>query len=166
MAHLHIGIRTLGGGGPGAAPWALPGAEDEGFPRLIRLWRFESYGLPCQELPISVLLLPDCQNAELHRVGLAVAFAFARERVPHNGGSADDVDRLVRQGDELPPRLATSRVIDKLGFVLDPARRMAIAQLICGEGLKLAPIGLERRVAECLHGLCYGRLVAGLRHHR
>src|SRR6266850_2601276 len=113
---------------------------NEGFPHSICSWLFEPHGLPGQKLPIPVLLLPDRQDAELHRVGLAVTFAFAGERVPHGRGVADDLDGLVRQGDELPRRASARRAVDKLGFVLDPSRRMAIAELIRSEGLELAPI--------------------------
>jgi len=136
------------------------------FHRLIRSWLFEPHGLPRQQLPVSILFVPDRQDAELHRIGFAITFAFARERVPHDRGIADDLDGLVRQGDELPRRSSARRAVDKLGFVLDPARRMAIAELIRGEGLELAPVGLERSVPERFYGLCHGRLVAGLRHYR
>jgi hypothetical protein len=133
---------------------------------LIRAWFFEPNGLPGQQLPMAVLFVPDRQDAELHRVSFPVTFAFARERVPYDRGSADDMDGLVRQGDELPRRASARGAFNKLGFVLRPSRRMAIAELICGESLELAPVSLERRVAERFHGLRHGRLVAGLRHDR
>jgi hypothetical protein len=75
-------------------------------------------------------------------------------------------DGLVRQGDKFSRRASARRGIDKLGLVLNPARRMAGARLIRGEGLELAPIGLERSVAEGFDGRRHGRFVPGLRHHR
>jgi hypothetical protein len=131
-----------------AAGRTAPGTK--GLPHLIRSRRFEPNGLPGQQLPTPVLLVPDRQDAELHRVGLAVTFAFARERVSYDPCIADNVSGLVRQGDELPPRLSARRALDKLGFVLDPSHRMAIAELLRSEGLELAPVGLERGVPEGL----------------
>src|SRR5262245_18555817 len=109
-------------------------------PSLNLCVALRAYGLPGQQLTLPVWFVPDHQHAELHWVRLAVTFGFARERVPHDRGMADDLDGLIREGDELPRRSSTRGGVDKLRFVLHPARRMAVAELIRCEGLELAPI--------------------------
>jgi hypothetical protein len=85
--------------------------------------------------------------------------------VPHDCGIADDVGGLIREGDKLPWRWSIRRGVDKLGLGLDPAPRMAITELRRGEGIELAPVGLQHGVPEGFHGLRHRRLVGGLRHH-
>jgi hypothetical protein len=69
---------------------------------------------------------------------------------------------LTRQGHELPNRSSAHGAVDKLGFGLDPASRMAIAELIRAERLESASIGSKHGVLEAFNGLRNGSLVARL----
>src|SRR4029434_3907153 len=94
------------------------------FPHLIRAWRlFESDGLPGEQLPIAILLVPHHQDANLHWIGFPVTFGLTSERVPYDGVVVDNLDGLVRDGDELPRGLSACSRVDKLGLILDPACR-------------------------------------------
>jgi hypothetical protein len=67
-----------GQGNPGAVDARGPGVTPPGWPAgLIRAGLFEPHGLPGQELPLAVRLVPDHEDADLHRVSLAVAFGLA-----------------------------------------------------------------------------------------
>jgi hypothetical protein len=50
---------------------------EEAFRGSIRAWLFGPHGLPGQEFPCAVRLVPNHQHADLDRVGLAVAFGLA-----------------------------------------------------------------------------------------
>src|SRR6516165_7458539 len=87
--------------------------------------------LPRQKSPMAVLLQPDHQNADLHRVDLAVALVFAGEDKAGDRIAADDVGCFVAHADGLPARLHGP--VYELGLVLHLAARMAVAELFGGQ---------------------------------
>jgi len=72
----------------------------------MRSWLFMLHDLPGPECPIAVLLVPDHQHADRDWVGLAVAFGFTHEGVPHDGGIADDVGGLVGRAHCILPAIS------------------------------------------------------------
>src|SRR6185503_6369949 len=80
-----------------------------------------------QQLPLILPIEPDREDRELHVA--AVGLAFAVEDVAHERDPVDDADGLVAQLDRREARFARYQRLDELGLVLDPAARVAIAQL-------------------------------------
>src|SRR5687767_15041063 len=100
--------------GSGTRPaWQLPP-----LPRRAKTERLELIGLPGQQLPPADLLLPNHQDADLDRVGLAFTFGFASQKMTYDRALANDLVALTRQGHELPNRSSAHGAVDKLGFGL------------------------------------------------
>src|SRR5258705_11641245 len=89
--------------------------------------------LPCHQLPLVLLLEPDCEDGKLELAGFAAAGAV--EYMADERGFVDDADRLIAQLDRGKTRLARRQRIDKLSLGLQPAARVAITQFIRGQFL-------------------------------
>src|SRR6516162_6191691 len=109
--------------------------------------------LPRQELPASVLLLPDLQCANPDAGGLAVGFGFGRIDMARDRGIADHRDTELGKVERLDDCFPAYDAVDELGFRLDLAVRMAIAHLIGRYLLQLGFIRLQQRLSQRLDGL-------------
>src|SRR5215510_5382563 len=89
--------------------------------------RRQSESLSRQELPASVLLLPDLKRADLRGGLLALELGLGQIDVAHHGGVADHGHLHFGEGERLDRLLARHHPGDELILGLDPTVGMAIA---------------------------------------
>src|SRR5262249_33854416 len=135
------------------------------YMQLLRSWLCPE-GLAGQQFPVSALLLPDLQDANLGAGELTVGFAFGHPRMARNRIAAHDCDGVIGQGDRFDDRLSGHDAIDEFGLILHPTIRMPVAQLIGAKGLQLALILTKNRLSQRLDGLGNRRLVGGCGYRR
>ena len=124
--------------------------------------RRQDMRLASVKLPLAVRLLPDLQYADLDLAGLAGLLRLRFVEMPRNGGIARDRLFRLRELQRFDHRLARQHGCHELGLVLDPARRMAIAHVVGGDGFELGLVGGEQTFAERFDGGCKGRIVGRL----
>src|SRR4029453_3630423 len=117
--------------------------------------------LPREQLPAPVLLLPDLQRADPGGGLLAVELGFGQVDVTRDGGIADHGHLQLGERERLDHLLAGHDAVDELLLGLQPAVRMAIADLRGRDLLQLGLGGSEQALPEDLDALGARRLVSG-----
>src|SRR5258705_4374675 len=114
-----------------------------------------------EQLPAPVLLLPDLKRADPGGRLLAVELGFGQVDVTRDGRIADHGHLQFREREGLDHLLAGHAPVDELLLGLDPAVRMAVADLRGRDLLQLGLVGFEQALPKDLDALGDRRLVSG-----